>query len=284
MSSQKDRLIEIDNNELPPPPTYTSLPDRPSSSSTMAPPYNDLDTDLEEQTLTKEEPAKQPAFCGLKYFITSLLPWNTASATAESTSDVGLSAWKFNFSRPQLKIHAAVFADADITSKVQFLVTSYQRLVLDMTKAQFLFGDPWPNTRKTLCILYQYEGQPMQLITTHEEGGIVTIDHRDPIDTHTVGFLQHGTEADRILAVVWGLQDGLKGPSGDYRKRALERLDTVFFTQKWFGFDGYPLGGNSCVVFLRDGSGGVKFVAARENTSCRLPAPSFTNDVETISY
>jgi hypothetical protein len=143
-----------------------------------------------------------------------------------------------------------------------------------MIRAQYYFGDPWLGTRKPLCILYQYEGRGLELAVTHEEGGILRIDHEAPLDTRRTEFLKHRSHDQGILAVVWGTSDGLRGRSGSSRKAAIARSESFPCTVEWFGFDGYDIGGNCCVVFVKDGDI-IKGVARKEYESCQLPAKSF---------
>jgi hypothetical protein len=66
-------------------------------------------------------------------------------------------------SGPRLVIHAATFADKDVTEKVRMLVNSEQQISIQKKMTEE-FGDPWPeSTRKGLSILYQYGDRPMEV-------------------------------------------------------------------------------------------------------------------------
>ena len=68
------------------------------------------------------------------------------------------------YSGPRLIIHAAAYADRDITDKVKAKVTPDQ--VLTLAKWNDEFGDPWPEVgRKSLSILYQYGDRPLEIWT-----------------------------------------------------------------------------------------------------------------------
>ena len=64
---------------------------------------------------------------------------------------------------PRLIIHAATFADKDITETIRTLVSTEQQISFQK-KFTEEFGDPWPEAkRKGLSILYQYGDRPMEV-------------------------------------------------------------------------------------------------------------------------
>jgi hypothetical protein len=65
-------------------------------------------------------------------------------------------------SGPRLIIHAAAFADKDVTDRVRALVTPEQVLTIENMQGEF--GDPWPETkRKMFSVLYQYGDRPLEI-------------------------------------------------------------------------------------------------------------------------
>jgi hypothetical protein len=75
---------------------------------------------------------------------------------------------------------------------------------------------------------------------------MVRIDHRVPVNASRVKILKNG----KILAVVWGIKDGLSGPVGEKKLAVMEKLESFPCTNKWFGFDGFLNWQKCCVVFV----------------------------------
>ena len=63
---------------------------------------------------------------------------------------------------PPLIIHAAVFAGADVTRKLQALVTPDRSIIMKGSDLIGHFGDPWPEAGnyRALVVLYQYGERP----------------------------------------------------------------------------------------------------------------------------
>ena len=63
---------------------------------------------------------------------------------------------------PPLHIHAAAYADRDVTDGVRSLVTADQKLTI--TNLFDEFGDPWPEAKqKGFNCLYQYGDRPLEV-------------------------------------------------------------------------------------------------------------------------
>jgi hypothetical protein len=76
----------------------------------------------------------------------------------------GPAAYKPRHSGPPLFIHAAAFADADVTDRVRRLVTHEQTISIECAKFKEEFGDPWPESDvKMFNILYQYGDRPYEV-------------------------------------------------------------------------------------------------------------------------
>jgi hypothetical protein len=61
-----------------------------------------------------------------------------------------------------LTIHAAAFADVDVTAKVRARVSPEQVLTIENLTDEF--GDPWPEAkRKMFSVLYQFGDRPLEV-------------------------------------------------------------------------------------------------------------------------
>jgi hypothetical protein len=66
------------------------------------------------------------------------------------------------YSGPRLTIHAAAYADKDVTDRARALVTPDQVLAIENMTDEF--GDPWPEAkRKMFSVLYQYGDRPLEV-------------------------------------------------------------------------------------------------------------------------
>jgi hypothetical protein len=159
-----------------------------------------------------------------------------------------------------LYIHSANFGGQDVTLKVRDLISHNQTLSLDTANAVSVFGDPWPNNRKAILILYQYGSRPVELLIAAEGTGTVNIDPDVPVDPARTKFLYYDLP---VVAVVWGIMEGQDGPGN--RTKFQEIYTDRFYpaTSAWLGFDGWPNVAKTCVVFIRDGDT-FKCYSARE--------------------
>lgn len=70
-----------------------------------------------------------------------------------------------NRNAPPLYIHAATYADKDVTHVVRTMVGHDQSIELKGDNLKNKFGDPWPAVnRKALIIIYQYGDRPWELL------------------------------------------------------------------------------------------------------------------------
>lgn len=68
---------------------------------------------------------------------------------------------------PPLFIHAATFADRDITQVLRSLITRNQSLEFKGKELKNRFSDPWPGAdRKSFIVLYQYGDRPMEVLAS----------------------------------------------------------------------------------------------------------------------
>ena len=88
-----------------------------------------------------------------------------APTTTGGSGGMGSFLGGLAYSGPRLHIHAAAFADKDVTNRVRELVTPEQTLVIE--KMHDEFGDPWPEVkRKMFSVLYQYGDRPLEVLAT----------------------------------------------------------------------------------------------------------------------
>lgn len=68
--------------------------------------------------------------------------------------------------KPTLHIHAATFADADVTRLVQAMVKPDQSFEISNNECYEKFGDPWVDggLNRQFIVLYQYGDRPMELL------------------------------------------------------------------------------------------------------------------------
>jgi hypothetical protein len=278
MSSQKSPLLGNGESTTAPPPDYTAQADEPIFYRQYDQPQAEVQyTDQNQQGTSQEMLAKDPGvLCGLNMNILGLTfscfvdrIRSTSQQLSQQARSESLDQRACPCGQPRLQILAATFGDLDVTAKVRSLVTAEQTLSIDTITTSHIFGDPWYGTVKTICILYQYEGRDVELVVSHEREGMVRIDHRVPVSASRVKILRNG----KILAVVWGIKDGLSDPAGEKKLAVMEKLESFPCTNKWFGFDGFPNWRKCCVVFVRDGNG-VKIISARENRTCYFPGGS----------
>jgi hypothetical protein len=85
-----------------------------------------------------------------------------APAAAGGGGGIGSFFSGLTHSGPRLYIHAAAYADVDVTDKVRALITPDQVLTIDKLSDEF--GDPWPEAkRKMFNVLYQYGDRPLEV-------------------------------------------------------------------------------------------------------------------------
>ena len=220
----------------------------------------------------------KPSGAGLFNGIGSNLPFGNSNAQQNVARPSGgglfggtASSFPFgNSSSPPLHIHCAAFSDQDITQAVRRLVSPSQSLEINTNELKGMFGDPWPDNRKQLSILYSYGQRPWELVATAEFEGVLSILPHQPLDKVRMEFVQDPRA--RVVAVVWGMGNGLGGGKGPVAKlQELETTGEFQATNGWMGFDGMCGPAKTAVVYYRTGHGGIGVVAARENMTCRLP-------------
>lgn len=165
-------------------------------------------------------------------------------------------------SGPRLIIHAAYFADKDVTEKVRMLVRPEQKISFEKMKDEF--GDPWPEAeRKALSILYQYGDRPMEVWAGSTENHPVAIQN-EALSNERMMFVNKNP--GRIVSLIWGQASVLT----DLRIEKLEKdgeLDCKDLGDGgWWGWEPRTL-----ICYYRSPDGTIKGCHAREGGTLRLP-------------
>lgn len=174
------------------------------------------------------------------------------------------------YNGPQLTIWSANYGSGDCTDKVRALVTPQQTLDLtdngDPGVYDKLFGDNWGCNAKSLCILYQYSGRPLELLVTCQNGGNPVIRPDESIRPDRRAFI---TECGPVIAVVWGIMEGRDRPIAPNIIQDIASYKVFSATDDYFGFDGWTKASKTCVVFLnRDGR--IYNIAVRQRGTGRI--------------
>ncbi|KAJ3498445.1 hypothetical protein NLG97_g1116 [Lecanicillium saksenae] len=185
---------------------------------------------------------------------------------------------------PPLYIHAATYADKDVTHVVRTMIGHDQSIELKGSNLKNQFGDPWPAVdRKALIIIYQYGDRPWELLAMDNEDGISEI-KPGPISKKRMDFCQ--PPPARILCVIWGLENATPAAHS-------QQLDTLGEMEA--SFDGLGEGGfyswQNRTLFTMKAYIGIKFYPTHENRdiidllsraveSARYETVSMQRDVE----
>ncbi|PMD44479.1 hypothetical protein L207DRAFT_579420 [Hyaloscypha variabilis F] len=181
---------------------------------------------------------------------------------------------------PRLYIHCAAYGDKDVTKEVRTLVTLEQSLQLKRPEFISHFGDPdpWPGVTKSFSVVYSYGERPWELIAGSEwDGGTFDIIPHQPLDTERMAFIQD--KPGKLVALVWGFNNGLMGGEGPVaKKEKIETLGEFPVNNGWMGGNGYDRLGylpsgipKAAIAYYRAEDGVVKFTSGREGGTCRMP-------------
>jgi len=174
------------------------------------------------------------------------------------------AVYKPRHSGPPLFIHAAAFADADVTDRVRRLVTPEQTISIECGKFMEEFGDPWPESeRKMFNVLYQYGDRPYEVWAGSTNSGTAVITH-EPLSNARMAFLNK--DPGRIMCLVWGNNSVLSKDRVDRLEREGE-LDCEGLGNG--GFYGWE--SKSLICYYRPPQGGIAIAHARQGQTLRLP-------------
>lgn len=171
---------------------------------------------------------------------------------------------------PKLHILSANFGGGDVTDKVRPLVKPDNTLIIDENGNPDIFcnhfGNYMDRVYKSLLILYQYQGRPMELLVAPQGGGGFRIDHRDHVRPDRRAFI---TECGPVIAVVWGIMQDRLQPVPRNCIMDIANYKTFKATNEYFGFDGWTDTFKTAVVFCRDGAR-IWNIAVRENVTGKI--------------
>ncbi|KAK5699556.1 hypothetical protein LTR97_005684 [Elasticomyces elasticus] len=162
---------------------------------------------------------------------------------------------------PHLNIRAANFGGEDVTSQIQALVTSDQKFQIMMSPFPADWTDPRPGVlpdgdtvQKTLSILYQWDGRPLELLVTHDGTGKSVIDPNVAVDSSRTRYFltpdNKGLPSEPlILAVIWGIMQGRTTPVDPSAWQQIQNTGTLTPSNTFFGFDGSFNNPKTCQIF-----------------------------------
>lgn len=212
ISSRERNTVVIDlSNPLP---HHESSGDKPGSIHIVAASWHDMDVTKKVAAIAKtdQEPSisasnyefdKDPADGATKTLSVTWAYSDIAAALSYcevTTRDEGQTLTI----PPFLDVKMANWGGLDITNTVRARIGLYQNLSLDTNNIYDIApSDPWPQTKKSILILYQYGTYPMQIIVVPEGSGLLTISPSNPFSRKFFFRSNNGPGPDiSILAVV----------------------------------------------------------------------------------
>ena len=127
--------------------------------------------------------------------------------TAGGSGGTGSFLGGLTYSGPRLTIHAAAYADADVTDRVRALVSPEQ--VLTIKSMNDDFGNPWPEVdRKSFTVLYQYGDRPLEVwAALTNSDGQMEIKH-EALANVRMAYINKSP--GRIISLIWGSENILR--------------------------------------------------------------------------
>jgi hypothetical protein len=169
----------------------------------------------------------------------------------------------------KLTIHAAYWADMDVTDVLRSQISSNQTLRIESSLVHPY--DPWYNVLKTLSIMYQYTDGPLQLLVCDDRTGVIFISPTSPLERNFFNPDALREDKINILAVIWGAMQNHPEPLDASQLQWIAEKGRFPCSNEWFGFDGRMNWPKSCHVFYRFGTtGNIRCKATREGKECRL--------------
>ncbi|CEJ92410.1 hypothetical protein VHEMI08064 [[Torrubiella] hemipterigena] len=167
---------------------------------------------------------------------------------------------------PPLFIHAATFADRDITQVVRSLITRNQSLEFKGKELKNRFSDPWPGAdRKSFIVLYQYGDRPMEVLASDDQEELIEIKH-GAISKKRMDFCQ--PPPARIVCCIWGVANATSAANSQQLETAgeMEASKETLGDGDWYSWEHRTL---NC--FYRDDHGNISIVSCREGGTLRMP-------------
>ncbi|KAG9571273.1 glycoside hydrolase family 128 protein, partial [Aureobasidium melanogenum] len=196
---------------------------------------------------------------------TSRLP--TESATSTKTSSLISGTSSASASPSTIKILSAYFADTNVTAAAIKVFSQQGTLVIntDTLLSSLAINDPWPDTIKTLSILYA-QGGNRYIFTSKEQSGTFNITPSTIPSDAVVPVIgpTHGASID-LVAVVWG---ALQINTTSVFDRLYDQQATGWgfqISDDLFGVDGLPGVYKVGIVWFLDASGVLQSIVGRED-------------------
>ena len=168
----------------------------------------------------------------------------------------------------RLRILVANYGTLDVTSHLAELAINDQTLEIDTDTLDTYLGDPWPGTRKTLSLLYQFSDEEPQLLITAQGRGTVIVNSN--VSGRKAGSVPKPLGVGvRILAIVYGDKEITADDTYDSVYSAL--IDGYHFpvSDETLGLDTSPGMWKSCTVYYRRTYGPIVSSAAKQGESLK---------------
>ncbi|KUJ23820.1 uncharacterized protein LY89DRAFT_776059 [Mollisia scopiformis] len=212
-------------------------------------------------------PAAAAAGGGLFGSLASHIPGFSASGQQPAAQMYASPSWHTG-NNPKLHIHCAAWSDQDVTHLIRRMVTPSQSIDFNTDDLGDHLGDPWPGAPKQFSIVYSYGPRPWELVSTSSGRGKFSLLPHEPLSKDRMSFIQ--APNSRVMGVVWGRGNALEKGTVEKLKE-IETTGEFQATNEWAGFDDMWGPGKVAVAYYRTQNGEVKFAAAREGRTCRLP-------------
>ncbi len=158
---------------------------------------------------------------------------------------------------PTLFLHAAMWGELDVKTRLAAKIKENQTLKIDTTH-DIDSPNPWYIVHKVTCVIYAYDKGPLQLLVTHDGAGVFLIHPKrhesdEFFDPPVDRLLKSGSlgEGMEILGIMWGGMPNRHEPISAevmYQIYASRRIEC---SNSFFGFDGYLNEHKTCQVFWR---------------------------------
>ncbi|KIW10660.1 hypothetical protein PV08_11624 [Exophiala spinifera] len=180
--------------------------------------------------------------------------------------------------KPKLTIEAAYWADLNVKPNMTRSISG-DGTMLTVDTGNLNITDPWPLTKKTLCILYSYSSSTdvSLLITTENNGSTNITPTVGPGSANATGFYLVDTFDKRpgqklyIVAVVYGFKLVESDTVHDRIQKTVEDGQPIIVTDEFFESDGFLSYTKTCYIFYRTTiEGPIKAAVAKQYTALTI--------------